>query len=164
MRPEHSLVDLLQLHTDLMVAGSEIELGEESGAMEFIQELIDDRDGESVLDGDGVQRAVVDAEPPRVVRLLDEEDRGQERRAAAPNNPLVQHGRTLTLQFILVQSGVSVRSNGHRWRPRHQGDAVVTAARLGQVVRLVEDVDARDANSRDAFAVGDHSREARSVL
>jgi hypothetical protein len=118
MRPERSLVDVLQLHTDLMVAGSEIEL-EESDAMEFIQELVDDRDGEGVLDGDGVQRAVVNAEPPRVVRLLDEEDQGRERRAAAPNNPLVQHGRTLTLQFVLVQSGVSVRSNGHRWRPRH---------------------------------------------
>jgi hypothetical protein len=37
-----------------MVTGPEIELGEESGAMEFIQELVDDRDGESVLDGDGV--------------------------------------------------------------------------------------------------------------
>jgi hypothetical protein len=44
--------------------------------MEFIQELIDDRDGESVLDGDGVQRAVVDVESPRVVCLLDEKDRG----------------------------------------------------------------------------------------
>jgi hypothetical protein len=89
MRPEHSLVDILRLHTDLMVTGSEVELGEESGAMEFIQELVDGRDGEGVLDGDGVQRAVVDAEPPRVVRLLDEEDRGRERLAAAPNNPLV---------------------------------------------------------------------------
>jgi hypothetical protein len=126
MRPEHRLVDVLPLHTDLMVAGSEVELGEEPGAMEFIQELIDNRDGESVLDGDGVQRAVVDAEPPRAVRLLDEKDRGRERRAAAPNNPLVQHGCTLTLQFVLVQSGVSIRSNGHRWFPRHQGDVVIT--------------------------------------
>jgi hypothetical protein len=77
MRPERRLVDVLPLHTDLMVAGSEIELGEEPGAMEFIQELVDDRDGEGVLDGDGVQRAVVDAEPPRVVCLLDEKDRDE---------------------------------------------------------------------------------------
>jgi hypothetical protein len=80
-----------------MVAGLEIKLGEEPGAMEFIEELIDDRDGESVLDGDGVQCAVVNAESPRAVHLLDEKDRGRERRAAAPNNPLVQHGPTLML-------------------------------------------------------------------
>jgi NAD(P)H-hydrate repair Nnr-like enzyme with NAD(P)H-hydrate dehydratase domain len=61
-----------------MVAGPEIELGEEPGAMEFIQELVDDRDGECVLDGDGIQRAVVDAESPRAVCFLDEEDRGRE--------------------------------------------------------------------------------------
>jgi hypothetical protein len=89
MHSECRLVDVLPLHTNLMVAGSEIELGEEPGAMEFIQELVDDRDGESVLDGDGVQRAVADAEPPRAVRLLDEKDRGRERRAATPNNLLV---------------------------------------------------------------------------
>jgi hypothetical protein len=54
MRSERSLVDVHWLHKDLMVAGSEVELGEESGAMEFIQELVDDRDGEGVLYGDGV--------------------------------------------------------------------------------------------------------------
>jgi hypothetical protein len=56
-----------------MVAGPEIELGEEPGAMEFILELVDDRDGESVLDGDGVQRAVVDAESSRAICFLDED-------------------------------------------------------------------------------------------
>jgi hypothetical protein len=79
MRPERRLVDVLLLHTDLMLAGPEIELGEEPGAMEFIQELVDDWDGESVLDGDGVQRAIVDAELSRAIRFLDEEDRGRER-------------------------------------------------------------------------------------
>jgi hypothetical protein len=79
MRPERRLVDVLPLHTDLMLAGPEIELGEEPGAMEFIQELVDDWDGESVLDGDGVQRAIVDAELSRAIRFLDEEDRGRER-------------------------------------------------------------------------------------
>jgi DNA-directed RNA polymerase subunit N (RpoN/RPB10) len=39
-----------------MVAGLEVELGEESGAMEFIQDLVDDQNEEGVLDGDGVQR------------------------------------------------------------------------------------------------------------
>jgi hypothetical protein len=33
MHLERSLVDVLQLHTDLMVAGSKIELGEESGTV-----------------------------------------------------------------------------------------------------------------------------------
>jgi hypothetical protein len=56
MRPKCGIVDVLRLHTDLMVAGLEVELGEESGAMEFIQDLVDDQNEEGVLDGDGVQR------------------------------------------------------------------------------------------------------------
>jgi len=32
--------------------------------MELVQELVDDGDGERVLDGEGVQGAVVDAETP----------------------------------------------------------------------------------------------------
>jgi hypothetical protein len=76
MRPECCLVDVGRPHADLVVSGSEVELGEEAGAMELVQQLVDDRDGEHILDGYGVQRAVVDAEPPRAVRFLDQEHRG----------------------------------------------------------------------------------------
>jgi len=43
--------------------------------MELVQQLVDDGDGERVLDGEGVQGAVVDAETLGSVSLPDEEDR-----------------------------------------------------------------------------------------
>jgi hypothetical protein len=42
-------------------------------------ELVDHRDGESVLDGKHVERTVIDAEAPRPIGLLDEEDGRRER-------------------------------------------------------------------------------------
>jgi hypothetical protein len=43
--------------------------------VEFIEEFIDDGYRVGILDGEGVQRAIVDAEAPRAVRLLDEKHR-----------------------------------------------------------------------------------------
>jgi hypothetical protein len=56
-----------------MVARPEVELGEEARPMELVEELVDQRDRELVLECQGVKGAVVDAEAPRVVRLADEE-------------------------------------------------------------------------------------------
>ena len=41
MRAKRGLGDILRLHANLVVAGAEVELGEEAGAMELIEELID---------------------------------------------------------------------------------------------------------------------------
>jgi hypothetical protein len=71
-----------------MITRAKIELGEEFGAVELVQQLVDDRNWKSVLDGDGVEGAIVDAEPPRSIMLLDEEDRRGERRKTRPNVPL----------------------------------------------------------------------------
>jgi hypothetical protein len=60
---EHCLVDVLLPHAQLMVPRAQVELGEESGAVEFIKQLINDRDRKRVLDHERVQCAVVDAEP-----------------------------------------------------------------------------------------------------
>jgi hypothetical protein len=71
-----------------MITRAKIELGEEFGAVELVQQLVDDRNWKSVLDGDGVEGAIVDVEPPRSIMLLDEEDRRGERRKTRPNVPL----------------------------------------------------------------------------
>ena len=36
-------------------------------------QFVDDRDGKSILDGEGVQGAVVDTKPPSPILLLDEQ-------------------------------------------------------------------------------------------
>ncbi|XP_021317213.1 uncharacterized protein LOC110435676 [Sorghum bicolor] len=72
---ERRLVHILRPHPHLVVPGPKVELGEELGAVELVEELVNHRDRKSVLDGERIERPVVDAETPRPVRLLDEENR-----------------------------------------------------------------------------------------
>jgi len=99
--------------------------------MELIKQLVDDGNWVGVLDRDGVQLAVVDAEPPRSVCLFDEEDRGREGGVAAPYDALLEHRVTLLLQFVFVSSGVAVRADRHRGRVRLEDDAVGAAPLKG---------------------------------
>lgn len=54
MGAEHRLVDVLWSHAQLLITRPQVELGEEARPMELIEELIDDEDGESVLDGERI--------------------------------------------------------------------------------------------------------------
>src|SRR5688572_29912836 len=108
--------------------------------MELIEQLVDDRDGVRILHRDGVQFAVVDAEPPRSILLLDEEDRGGKRGVAAPDDALSDHGVALPLQLIFVRCRVAV------WPDRHwscvglEDDAVSPAPLRRQATWVGEDV------------------------
>jgi len=68
---ERRLGHIVGMHTDLMISAVEVELGEEDGVLQFVQELFHDRDGELVPDGVAVESPVVDAEAPRAVALAD---------------------------------------------------------------------------------------------
>jgi hypothetical protein len=122
---ERHFVYVLRAHAYLVVPGSEVQLGEELGTMELVEELVNHRDRESILDGEHVQRPVVDAEVPRTVGLLDEEDGRREQRVAAADNPLLQRGGTLPLQLVLVCCRVPVRPDGDRLGVGLKNDAVV---------------------------------------
>jgi hypothetical protein len=67
-------LDVVRVHVHLVITQTEVELGEEDDAAEFVEQLFDDRYQKLVLDGALVQGPVVDIEPPRLVLLLDEED------------------------------------------------------------------------------------------
>jgi len=50
--------------TDLMVAGTEVDLGENGGTMKFIEKLVYGGYGEAVADGDGVEATIVNTKAP----------------------------------------------------------------------------------------------------
>jgi hypothetical protein len=56
----------------LVVAGAQVELGEEAGAMKFINELFDHGDRKFVFHRAPVESSIVDAKAPGVVGLPDE--------------------------------------------------------------------------------------------
>ena len=72
---ERRLVDVPRTHEHLMVLGAKVQLGEEACPVELVQQLVHHWDRERVLDSEGVQCAVVDAETLGPVGLHDEDDR-----------------------------------------------------------------------------------------
>src|SRR5215203_7386886 len=54
----------------------EVDLGEHLGIMETVYQVINQGNGEAILDGDLVQGTVVDAHSQVPILLLDENDRG----------------------------------------------------------------------------------------
>jgi hypothetical protein len=59
------------MHTHLVVAAAEVKLREENNVFQLVQELFCYRNGELVSYCLAFQRPVVDAEPPRVIRLAN---------------------------------------------------------------------------------------------
>ena len=65
--------------------------------MELVEELVDYGNGECVLDGEGVEGAVVDAEPPRAVAFLTRrtgEEKGESLRRTTPCSIIAAHWRS----------------------------------------------------------------------
>jgi hypothetical protein len=54
VRAERRLLDVLWAHAHLVIRRSQIQLGEETCAMELVEELVHHRDQEGVLDGERV--------------------------------------------------------------------------------------------------------------
>ena len=75
---ERRLGHVLRVHAHLVIARTQVELGEEARSVKFIEQLVHHRDGKLVLGSLGVKGAVVDAEMSRLVRLADEEHRRRE--------------------------------------------------------------------------------------
>jgi hypothetical protein len=73
---ERGLLNVIFMDPDLVVARTEIDLGEDLGAMELVGEVINEGDGESVLDGDGIQGTIINAHAEFAALLLDEDHRG----------------------------------------------------------------------------------------
>jgi hypothetical protein len=78
------------MHSHLMVAGMQILLGEEFGAMQLIRKFFHHRNREFIFDGGAIQCSVVDAEAPSIVPLLHQQYMGRVHRLARPNDPLVK--------------------------------------------------------------------------
>ena len=77
MRPESRPMDVVRVHAHLMISAPQVELGEKAGAPKFIQEFVDDWDRKLVLDRLVIQGPEVNAELPRTIMFLDQQDRAE---------------------------------------------------------------------------------------
>lgn len=58
-------------HTNLVIARAQVQLREVGNTCQLIQQLVDDRQGELVLDRHQIQSPVVNAETPATILLFD---------------------------------------------------------------------------------------------
>ena len=79
-RAERGLRHVLGRDANLMVAAAQVDLAEVARTLQPIEQLVDARQRVAVLDGDVVQRAVVDAHAHGAILLLHEQDRRTEGR------------------------------------------------------------------------------------
>lgn len=56
---EGRLGNVNEVHANLVVTGAKVQLGEDAGAAELIQEFFHNWDEELVVDRDGIERSVV---------------------------------------------------------------------------------------------------------
>ena len=68
-------MDVVGLHSDLMISGLKIQLSEECHTMEFVKQLIDGWDWVSILDNDGIECLIVHTKVPRTILFFNQEYR-----------------------------------------------------------------------------------------
>ena len=73
MGAKGGLMDVVGLHSDLMISELKIQLSEECHTMEFVKQLIDGWDWVSVLDSDAIERSIVHAKAPRTIIFFNQE-------------------------------------------------------------------------------------------
>jgi hypothetical protein len=75
MGAQRHLGNVGAVHADLMVTAPQIQLGEVLCPTQFIEQLIDDRNGEHVAHGARIEHTVIDTEATRAIVLLHQEHR-----------------------------------------------------------------------------------------
>ena len=111
---KRGLVHILIFNADLVVARAKVNLGEDARAHETIDELFDARERILVLDGDLVQRTVIDSHEETAILLAREDDRCAEGALAWLDEALVEELRNLLLH--LVHLSVRQTEGGTRGR------------------------------------------------
>jgi hypothetical protein len=71
MSSKGGIKNVFPFHTDLVVARMKIKFRKELGTTQFIQEVINDRNGKFVFNGEFVERAEVRTHAPRTLFIQD---------------------------------------------------------------------------------------------
>lgn len=100
-----------QMHADLMITLEEIKLGKTLCSSQFVKQLINCQYGKAVLDGEGIQCPVIDAEAPGSIMLPDEEDRRRKGTVTRLYQSFLKHGLDLQLNLLLLEVRIPVRSD-----------------------------------------------------
>ena len=149
---ERGLGHVLWVDANLVVAAAQVDLAEVLRALQTVEQFVDTRQRVAVLDGDVVQRTIVDAHAHGAILLLHEQDGCTEWRLARLNEASLGQFLELLLQF--GQLGGTQTEGGSAWRGR-------TGNELDTMVHLARWRQSRWQLLREHIAVGRQHRGAK---
>jgi hypothetical protein len=108
MSSKGSLGNICLFHTYPVVARTKIQFSEELGTTLFIQEVINDRNGEFVFDGKFVEGKKVMTHSPRTFFLQDHDHRRRIGAHTRADNTTIKEFLDHFLNFIVLVKGVMI--------------------------------------------------------
>jgi hypothetical protein len=112
-------------HTYLVVARTKIQFSEELGATQFIQEVINDRNGEFVFDGKFVEGTKFRTHSPRIFFLQDHDHRRRIGARTRADNTCIKEFLDHFLNFIFLGKGVTILTNIGRKDSWYKGNGMI---------------------------------------
>jgi hypothetical protein len=103
MSSKGSLRNVFLFHMDMMVARMKIKFSKELGATQFIQEVINDRNGKFVFNGELVEGTEVRKHAPRTLLLQNHDHRRRVGACTMADNACVKQFLNHFLNFIFLK-------------------------------------------------------------
>lgn len=140
---ERRLLNGLWYQLDLVEVRAQIDLGEDSHAVQLIEDIVQRGNWEGIFYRDAIQHCVVYTEAPGSILLAHQDDRRRVRRLSRPDYTFFQHSRNQTPHFLILESSVFVRANLDRSDTRVEHNRMISRTtqwqtlRWGKVIRVV---------------------------
>jgi len=125
MSSKGSLGNVCLFHTYLVVAQMKIQFSEELGTIQFIQEVINDRNGEFVFDGKFVEGTKVRTNSPRNFFLQDHDHRRRVGARTRADNACIKEFLDHFLNFIFLGKGVTIQMDIGRKDFGYKGNGMI---------------------------------------
>jgi hypothetical protein len=125
MSSKGSLGNVFHFHTYLVVAQTKIQFSEELGPTQFIQEVINDRNGEFVFDGKFVEGTKVRTHSPRTFFPQDHDDRRRVGASTRADNAFIKDFLDHFLNFIFLGKWVAIRTYIGRKASGYKGNGMI---------------------------------------
>ena len=111
MSSKGSLRNVYLFHTDLVVARTKIKFSKELGATQFIQEVINDRNGKFVFNGEFFEGVEVKTHVPRTLFLQYHDHRRRVGALIRVDNTCIEQFLNNFLNFIFLGKGMRIGTN-----------------------------------------------------
>jgi hypothetical protein len=125
MSSKGSLGNVYLFHTYMVVSRRKIKFSKELGATQFIQEVINDKNGKFVLNGKFFEGMEVRTHSPRTLFLQDHDHRRRVGAHTRADNACIKEFLDHSLNFIFLRKGVMIRMDIGRKASGYKGNGMI---------------------------------------